>query len=98
MATITYNVPIRDGAIEQRQGSIAYFDIGGQRIKFVLQHDSKGTPRDLVHFASGMRLGGYTAVGRMTRKWAERQVARAIESKGVDTVLATLNSAPILNS
>lgn len=116
MATITINIPCQASrrskkvVTEQASGAVAFFNIGDQRVKFILQHDLSGKPAALVHFASGMvfgRLNGPKlahAVSRGTytslsdRGAAETLIARAVANLGAVGVLEKLASVPVLNS
>src|SRR5262245_38719006 len=111
MAKVTFNIPTkpkhaRKVHVQEATGTVAYFQIGNERVKFVLQHDRCGKPNSLVHYASGyvfgrlneakvrhlMTAGSYARMS--DRRAAETLIARAIDRLGADQVLATLASVP----
>jgi hypothetical protein len=93
-----------------RRGNVAFFDIAGEKIKFVLQADNEGEATELTHYASGFVFGRLNPVkveymvsrgtysGQLTdRSAAEILIARAVDKLGADKVLATLKAAPTIN-
>jgi hypothetical protein len=117
MAVVTFNVPCKiprkrkdNVKVETKTGRVAYFDIAGQRIKFVLQHGHDAKPDCLVHYASGFVFGRFNEVklGEMLRyghnhriddrRAAELLIARAVAAKGADFVLNVIAQAPVINA
>lgn len=115
MSQVTINIPCRNKprgrkVIQQTaSGSVAFFQIGERKVKFILQHGHDGKPQSLVHFASGMifgrlnepklshalRYGTYTSLN--DRGAAETLIARAVAAKGAEFVLGVMDAAPVIN-
>jgi hypothetical protein len=115
MAKVEFKIPCKGkrGAIEYKtkSGNIAFFDVAGEKIKFVLQADSEGEATELTHYASGFVFGRLNPVkvqhlvsrgsysGQLSdRGAAEILIGRAIDRIGADKVLATLKAAPVINA
>ena len=114
MAQITIQIPTKPkGArkvhYKDATGSVAHFEIGGRKVKFILQHGHDGKPESLVHYASGFvfgRLNGPKldhAISRGTytslndRGAAETLIARAVAAKGAEFILGVIDAAPVIN-
>jgi hypothetical protein len=114
MAKVEFKIPCKGkrGAIEYKtkSGNVAFFDVAGEKIKFVLQADSEGEATELTHYASGFVFGRLNPVKVQhvvsrgsycqlsDRSAAEILIARAIDRNGADKVLATLKAAPVINA
>lgn len=115
MAQVTIQIPTkpkraRKVHFKEATGTVAFFEIGGQKVKFVLQHGHNGKPESLVHYASGYvfgrlnepKLSHYLARGSYAtplndRGAAETLIARAVTNMGAETVLQKLASVPVIN-
>jgi hypothetical protein len=112
MPTITFNIARRDSLPDVRSGSIAFFDVAGQRVKFILQHGRDGKPVSLTHFASGLVFGdlnrgktlfltnqGLSPFKRRAtaHEGAKGLIAETIRRHGAADVLKRINSAPVIN-
>lgn len=117
MAKVEFKVPCMVGkgkraGVEQKtkSGKVAFFDVAGERVKFVLQADSDGDATELTHYASGFVFGRLNPVkvSHMVargsyvtlsdRGAAEILIASAIARMGGEKVLATLKAAPVINA
>lgn len=117
MAKIEFQIPRMVGkgkraTVEHvtKRGAVAFFDVAGQRVKFVLQADNEGDATELTHYASGFVFGrlnpvkvshmvAYGSYVKLSdRGAAEILIARAVASMGGEKVLATLNAAPVINA
>ena len=120
MAKIEFQVPCmprdkrgkrKGNGIEYKtkSGYVAFFEIGGEKIKFVLQADREGEATELTHYASGFVFGRLNPVKveymvargsyyKLTDRGAAAMlIDRAIARMGVDKVLETLKAAPVIN-
>jgi hypothetical protein len=114
VASIAFNIPTKPkGArkvhMSEATGRVAFFEIAGRKIKFILQNGHDGKPESLVHYASGfvfgrlngpkleyaVRNGCYLSLS--DRGAAETLIARAVESKGAEFVLGVIDAAPVIN-
>lgn len=99
-----------DGTFEI-SGQIVVLPIGDRRVRFLIEKTEAGTVGSLTHVASGRAFHKHLRAfaiehlvrhGTMhrrpnNRELAEACVAAAIDRLGVETILATLDAAPVVN-
>jgi len=114
MAQVTIQIPTkpkhaRKVHFKEATGTVAFFEIGGQKVKFVLQHGHDGKPESLVHYASGyvfgrlnrpklmhaVSRGTYTSLNDREAAWT--LIHDAVDAKGAATLLQILASVPVIN-
>jgi len=114
---ITYTVPITDQGTKSgsitgtatKFGNVAIFQIGNEKIRFVIQKNGELIGPSLVHWASGsimvnaqairsMKIRHHRSGSTLRTREACRLCLEALEKKyGLARIMSTLREATVLN-
>ena len=111
MARVTILSPTVKDTNLSVSGNVAIFEIGGKRVKFVIQDEIEGVARNvrLVHFASGMVVTPSNTILAIklhnikygttinNREAAKDSIDRLVKRHGAETILAKLEAAEVIN-